>query len=166
MEKQMNVMGFMNDARAVEDARIAQQRGYDNVRFYGLIEDVFTGITGNQIEMDSFQIAALVAMSTHMEHTYRTDYSRLYNSVKDFIVNPFTCTLIKVPGEAKGSFECQVVNKVAMEPLDEMDYDVNAKWGKKVVDLFKYNVDYFAKYPKVMQFADELRELYHKYVSI
>ena len=166
MEKQMNVMGFMNDARAVEDARIAQQRGYENVRFCGRIEDVFTGISGNQIEMDSFQIAALVVMSTHLEHTYRTDYSRLYNSVKDFIVNPFTCTLIKVPGEAKGTFECQVVNKVAMEPLGEMSYDVNAEWGKEVIDLFQYNVDYYAKHHKVMQFADDLRELYHKFKAM
>ena len=165
MEKQMNVMDFMNAARAVEDERIAMNRGWENITFNRRMAQVFVNVGKSRQTFESFEIAALLAMSMKLEHTYRTDYSRIYNCVKDFIVNPFTCTIIQVPGSTEGTFEYQVVDKEPMEPLGELSYDENGEWGKEVIDLFVHYYDYHANLEKIFQFSDELWELYKKFKS-
>ena len=160
-----NVMDFMQAARAVEDKRIAMNRGWENLAFLRRMEEIFKEVDGCQATFESFEIAALLASSMKLEHTYRTDYSRVYNCVKDFIVNPFTCTVYQLPGRTEKEFEYEVANVVKMKPLGKLAYDDNGEWGKEVVNLFVHYCDYHAKMEKILMFSDELKALYNKFMS-
>lgn len=165
MKKTLNVMNFMEAARAVEDERIAVRRGWENITFNRRMAETFARANKPRVTLESFEIAALLAMSMKLEYKARTDYVLVYNCVKDYIVNPFACTIIQVPGDTEGAFEYEIDNMVPMESLGEMSHDKNDKWDNAVIDLFVENVDYHATIDRVYYFAEKLWELYTKFNS-
>lgn len=166
MENKMNVMGFMDQARVVEDARIARDRECENSRFKCFLSKVFEDNGCDEREFNSFELAALMGMAMKKPGDTNMHYSRMYRGVKEFITKPFTCTITRRPGRTEKEFEYEVENVVKMKPMGKMSYEVNAEWLDEVIGAFAYYLSHLTDQKKIFQLANELKALYTKYVSM
>ena len=166
MENKMNVMGFMDKARIVEDARIAFERDCENCRFKCFLGKVFEKDGCDKREFNSFELAALMGMAMKKPGATNMHYSRMYRGVEEFITKPFTCTITRRPGRTEKEFEYEVENVVKMKPMGKMSYEVNAEWLDEVIGAFAYYLSHLTDQKKIFQLANELKALYTKYVSM
>ena len=154
---EMNAMSFMNDARMQQAAMMALFQGWEDEAYKSHLKDIFKGNESSERRFDSYEIAAVVATSWRIERADRTEFSRLFAYIKEFLVHPFTCTFKQIPTEHEGKFEYLVEDKKYL-PAKEID---ESKCATLAIDLICSKYDKYMKVEKLLALATELRAIYN-----
>lgn len=162
-----NMNKYMSDARMEEMQALMERYQREDKHAASVMREVFINAgNGNQMNTDSFLIAAVQAMTLGFYTGDRAGCRRACGFVENIILNPFTCTIVQEPGFGKNIFEYKVINREAMKSLEGMSYDVNGEWGKEITEIFYVMLDKKATHETVCKMADQLRNLYNKFVNL
>ena len=159
-----NMMGIFEVAKAKKRELDRQSYTLQEHKFLYYLDCFFEDKECGTREFDSFEIAAIVVFS--MSHGFETrgEFSKLEECIRQYLQEPFTCTVTKEPvvGE-EPVFSWG--DKKMLEPVGDMPETVG-KMCSETINLMSKYAHFMAQFPNLKVLAAEFKSGYEVYKNM